>query len=326
MGGIASKSKRAEKKNKIDLGDFKLMRSIGRGAFGKVKLVEYKGEMMALKYMKKSDVISNKNIKIVIKERDMLEKISHPFIVNMRYSFQDDYYLFMALDFMGGGDLKYRLKKNKFNEKCVKFYILELISGLLYLHSRGIIHRDVKPANILLDTSGHVHLSDFNISAYYHPKISSASGTKAYMAPEVLDGYYDYRADWWSLGVVMHEMLFGKRPSKRYKLDIPENNFSNECIDLLKKLLRVNPEDRLNDRSIKAHPYLKNTDWDLVESKKIKPPCKIRGDINFSSVYDLEESINPDPLKYKPRKARVSELSYEMKELEYKFKDFNVKL
>lgn len=139
------------------LKQFELLRSVGKGAFGKVRIVRHKRskQLYALKYINKDKCIKQHAIKNTILERDMLEAIEHPLIVNLRYSFQDDENMFMVLDLMLGGDLKFLLKKcGRMPEEWVQFYCAEMIVALDYLHQQGIVHRDIKPDNLLLDDKG----------------------------------------------------------------------------------------------------------------------------------------------------------------------------
>lgn len=139
------------------LKQFELLRSVGKGAFGKVRIVRHKRskELYALKYISKDQCIKQRAIKNTILERDMLEAIEHPLIVNLRYSFQDDENMFMVLDLMLGGDVKFLLKKcGRMPEEWVKFYCAEMIVALDYLHQQGVVHRDIKPDNLLLDEKG----------------------------------------------------------------------------------------------------------------------------------------------------------------------------
>lgn len=171
----------------------------------------------ALKYIDKTKCIQRKAVNNVIGERRLLERINHPLIVNLRYAFQDDDTLYMALDLMLGGDLRFLLEREKrLSELQVRFYVAEISLSLSYLHRRRIAHRDIKPDNILLDDQGHAHLSDFNVAAIFtdkRPLRYSSAGTTAYMAPEILSKQgYSTTVDWWSLGVSAYELLFGERP------------------------------------------------------------------------------------------------------------------
>ena len=183
----------------------------------------------------------------------MLERIDFPLIVNLRYAFQDDDTLFMALDLMLGGDLRFLLDRmGSLSELQVRFYVAQIGLSLNYMHRRRIAHRDIKPENILLDDRGHVHLTDFNVAVVLSDKKPlkwSTAGTLAYMAPEILSKQgYATSVDWWSLGIVAYELLFGKRPFKgksteqttdailHQPLQFPENVYqvvSEDCVNVI---------------------------------------------------------------------------------------------
>ena len=176
----------------------------------------------------------------IIQERRLLEEIDCLFVCNLRYAFQDDENLFMVLDLMLGGDLRFHLDRmGHMPEETVRFLLAEITLALDYLHSKGIVHRDIKPDNILLDERGHAHLTDFNIAVHYTERraLTSVAGSMAYMAPEVLTKRgYTYTVDWWSLGVTGWELLFGKRPFRG-----KTNSALTSCI--LKDLLKL-PEQQ----------------------------------------------------------------------------------
>ena len=150
-------------------------------------------------------------------------KINNPFIVNIKFAFQDESKLYIVSDFMQGGDMFYHLHaQKKFDEEKSKFYAIELILGLEFLHKNNMIYRDLKPENILIDSRGHIKLTDFGLSKILEDEEDKAftlCGTPQYLAPEVLlrQGY-DKMVDWWSLGCVMYEMLVGRLPFARNEI------------------------------------------------------------------------------------------------------------
>ncbi|KAF7247219.1 Serine/threonine-protein kinase 32C [Varanus komodoensis] len=211
------------------------------------------------------------------------------------YSFQDEEDMFMVVDLLLGGDLRYHLQQNvQFTEETVKLYICEMASALDYLRSQHIIHRDVKPDNILLDEQGHAHLTDFNIATIIRDgeRATALAGTKPYMAPEIFHSFlnggtgYSFEVDWWSLGVMAYELLRGWRP-----YDIHSNSpveslvqlfstvsvqyttaWSKDMVALLRKLLTVNPEHRFSSlTNIQTSSYLSNMDWDEICEKRVEP-------------------------------------------------------
>ncbi|KAF9907510.1 hypothetical protein EC991_010891 [Linnemannia zychae] len=349
MGASCCKEEAIDFTSEIELSHFHLLRSVGKGAFGKVRVVQHKKtkEIYALKYINKAKCIRMRAVENIIQERRLLEEVEFSLICNLRYAFQDDENLFMVLDLMLGGDLRFHLERaGPIKEDVVRFYIAELALALDALHSRRIIHRDLKPDNVLLDEHGHAHLTDFNIAVYYNPTkpLVSIAGSMAYMAPEVLlrKGYFE-SVDWWSLGVVMFELLFGRRPFRgksndlltnsilRDPLPFPENVediVSAPCLDVLSKLCERDISKRLGCTpegldAFKKHPWFQNIEWDKLVTKEATPPFEPDSKrANFDATHELEELLMEDnPLKAKKR-AQTSpevELSSEMQLMEDKF-------
>ncbi|KAF5902121.1 serine/threonine-protein kinase 32C, partial [Clarias magur] len=202
---------------------FQILRAIGKGSFGKVCIVQKRDteKMYAMKYMNKQQCIERDEVRNVFRELEILQDIEHVFLVNLWYSFQDEEDMFMVVDLLLGGDLRYHLQQNvQFTEEAVKLYLCEMTLALDYLQSQHIIHRDIKPDNILLDEQGHAHLTDFNIATIIKDgeRATALAGTKPYMAPEIFQSFvsggtgYALEVDWWSLGVTIFEVLRGWRP------------------------------------------------------------------------------------------------------------------
>ena len=182
------------------------MKVIGRGAFGKVYLVQKRdsGEYYAMKTLKK-DAILKKNQKVNTEaERVILEKIKNPFIVRLHFAFQNTEKLYFVIDFLNGGELFYHLRREqRFSEDRTRFYAAEIILGLECLHSNGVIYRDLKPENVLLDSEGHIKLTDFGLSkirADENEMTYTICGTPEYIAPEIIYGEgYSKEVDFWAL-------------------------------------------------------------------------------------------------------------------------------
>lgn len=180
-----------------------------------VRIVEHRKTHMvfALKYIDKEECCRSESVRNIIRERNMLEHLDHPLVCNLRFAFADDAYMYMVLDLMLGGDLRFHLNRKNFTENAVRIWISELACALRYLHSKHVAHRDIKPDNILLDEAGHCHLTDFNVATIFDSNrpMTSHSGTLAYMAPEVFvnDGYGP-GVDWWGLGIVFYECIYGR--------------------------------------------------------------------------------------------------------------------
>jgi len=338
MGNSFGKSDNSDYTGEVELRHFNLLRCIGKGAFGKVRIVEHKEKkkLYALKYINKMQCIKMKAIQNIMRERSILEEIEHPFIVNLRFAFQDDENMFMVLDLMIGGDLRFHLERlGGFTEETLRFYCAEIACALNYLHNKGIIHRDLKPDNILLDDKGHAHITDFNIAVHIDPKHPprSQSGTISYMAPEVFAGKgYSYPVDWWSLGIVLYEGFYGKRPFKGHNNEQVSNNIVNqkeihfpstnsltkhpvkpsaEFLTIMKGFLIKDPNGRLACSSkgldeLWDNSWFRGIDWDKLERKEYVSPMIPNPDkANFDATYDLEELLLEDnPLTYRPRKKK----------------------
>ncbi|KAM7158714.1 serine/threonine-protein kinase 32B isoform 2-T2 [Molossus nigricans] len=187
MGGNHSHQPAAfAEDEEVNFDHFQILRAIGKGSFGKVCIVQKRDtkKMYAMKYMNKQKCIERDEVRNVFRELRIMQGLEHPFLVNLWYSFQDEEDMFMVVDLLLGGDLRYHLQQDvHFTEGAVKLYICELALALDYLQSHRIIHRDIKPDNILLDEHGHVHITDFNIATVVKgaEKACSMAGTKPYM-------------------------------------------------------------------------------------------------------------------------------------------------
>ncbi|KAM6496911.1 Protein kinase-like domain containing protein [Amanita muscaria] len=352
MGALCCRPQPVDFDGDINLFHFVLLRCVGKGAFGKVRVVQHKQsrELYALKYINKTKCVKMRAVSNVIQERRLLEEIDHPFIVNLRYAFQDDENCFFVLDLMLGGDLRFHLERlGSMSEDAVRFYVAQISSGLDYLHENNIMHRDLKPDNILLDERGNAHLTDFNIAVHFgERRLTGVAGSMAYMAPEILNKRgYTYYIDWWSLGVCAYELIFGRRPFRgRSNSDLtysitkdplkwPEDadkKCSRAGIQVLKGLLERDTSRRLCCKSdgfqeFKRHPWFKPIDWDSLENKEQVSPFVPDGKkANFDASHELEELLLEDnPLKARARKANQDNLSAEMRQMEEQFTSYDFK-
>merc|ERR1719282_1490049 len=196
------------------------MKVIGKGSYGKVMLVGHKHEkstVYAMKMLRKENVIKRNQVEHTKTERNVLEAVSHPFIVTLHYAFQTPKKLYFVLEYCPGGELFFHLSRaGRFTEGRCRFYASEILLAIEYLHRLNIIYRDLKPENILLDCDGHVKLTDFGLSKegiQDNFSAKSMCGTPEYLAPEILDKRGHGKAvDWYSLGALMYEMLTGLPP------------------------------------------------------------------------------------------------------------------
>ncbi|CAM4728196.1 unnamed protein product [Leuciscus chuanchicus] len=318
--GANSSSKRPvfDDKEDVNFDHFQILRAIGKGSFGKVCIVQKRDteKMYAMKYMNKQQCIERDEVRNVFRELEILQDIEHVFLVNLWYSFQDEEDMFMVVDLLLGGDLRYHLQQNvPFTEDAVKLYLCEMTLALDYLQSQHIIHRDIKPDNILLDEQGHAHLTDFNIATIIKDgeRATALAGTKPYMAPEIFQSFvsggtgYALEVDWWSLGVTIFEVLRGWRPYEIHGSNSVESllqlfstvsvqyssSWHKDLVSLLRKLLTVNPEHRFCSLAqMQTAPYLSDVSWEDVYEKKMEPGfVPNKGRLHCDPTFELEEMI-----------------------------------
>ena len=216
------------------------------------------------------------------------------------------------VDLMNGGDLRFHITRKTFTEEAVRFWMAELGCALRYIHQQGIVHRDVKPDNVLLDSEGHIHLADFNVASDFTPnrQLTSKSGTLAYLAPEVYTGKgYLSEVDWWSMGVTFYECMYNKRPFEAnhhealaaaiVKADPPfpvtSPPVSMPCLHAISSLLEKDNSLRIGAKSFTTftdNPFFRVIDFEALERKEIEPVfCPSSEKTNFDATYDLEELL-----------------------------------
>ncbi|XP_069771998.1 ribosomal protein S6 kinase alpha-5 isoform X2 [Narcine bancroftii] len=315
---------------KVGIENFELLKVLGTGAYGKVFLVRKisghdTGKLFAMKVLKKATIVQKaKTAEHTRTERQVLEHIRQsPFLVTLHYAFQTDTKLHLILDYVNGGELFTHLsQRERFTENAVRIYSGEIVLALEHLHKLGIIYRDIKLENILLDSNGHVVLTDFGLSKEFlideNERAYSFCGTIEYMAPEIVQGGdagHDKAVDWWSLGVLMYELKTGASPftvdgernsqseiSKRIlKSDPPyPPEIGPLAKDVMKKLLTKDPKKRLGSgpggaEGIKSHPFFQKINWDELAAKNIEAPFKpvIRDELDVSNF--AEEFTEMDP-------------------------------
>ncbi|XP_077342942.1 serine/threonine-protein kinase Sgk1 isoform X1 [Lithobates pipiens] len=287
--------------------DFQFLKIIGKGSFGKVLLARHTADekFYAVKVLQKKAILKKKEEKHIMSERNVLLKnVKHPFLVGLHFSFQTSSRLYFILDYINGGELFYHLQRERcFLEPRARFYAAEIASALGYLHSLNIVYRDLKPENILLDSQGHIVLTDFGLckeNIEPNGTTSTFCGTPEYLAPEVLHKQpYDRTVDWWCLGAVLYEMLYGLPPFySRNTAEMYDNilnkplqlkpNITNSARNLLEGLLQKDRTKRLGAKNdfmeIKNHIFFSPINWDDLINKKITPPFNP----NVSGPSDLQ--------------------------------------
>jgi serine/threonine protein kinase len=292
---VGSETKDTDKKI-VNLETFHIIKVIGKGSFGKVFLVRHKanGTLHALKVLKKDFIIRKNQVEHTKTERSVLGYIHHPYVVGLTMAFQTHDKLFFVLDYCAGGELFFHLGKlGRFPDQRAKFYAAQITLALEYVHKLGVIYRDLKPENVLLDSKGNIRLTDFGLSKEnvrgHSSGASSFCGTPEYIAPEVLKRQGHGRAvDWWSLGALLFEMISGLPPfysrnretmfEKIMKADISFPPFMTpDARDILSKLLIRDPKDRLGSgerdaEELKEHPFFHDIDWTAMATGNVTPP------------------------------------------------------
>ena len=319
---------------KLTFHDFIKLKVLGKGSFGEVLLVKLKAnnKYYAMKILIKKQVKLRHQEIHTKSERDLMVKINCPFIVNIKFAFQDDFKLYIITEFMQGGEMFFHLhKEKKFSNEKTRFYIIELVLAIDFLHKNNMLYRDLKPENIMLDSNGHIKLTDFGLSKMVtksKEKAFTICGTPQYLAPEILsDDGYDNSVDWWSLGCVMYEMLVGKAPFKipkgsyltadlyKKKITIPEN-VTPEAKDLISQLLVPNPKNRLGygkdgAEKIKAHSYFEGINWNDAWERKLEPPLipqlKNETDLSYFDKMFTDEKIDGSNVSEIPSSTMMSQ-------------------
>lgn len=308
----------------VNIDDFELMRVVGRGAFGKVMLVrkksgdaspahaapDHSGKVYAMKVIKKSAVFERNQVEHTKTERRILQNVDHPFLVKLRYAFQNDAKLYFVMDYYNGGTLHFHLRRAvHFDEPRTRFYASQMVLALSHLHTYNIVYRDLKSENILLDDRGFIAITDFGLSRdnvdskKNNGGLSTFCGTPEYIAPELIRRIpYGKSADYWSLGILIYEMLAGYTPfynanrKRNFEnivkapLRIP-GTFSDEARTLLNGLLCKDPAKRLGSgptgaQEIMDHPFFAPVDWEKLFKREVSVPFRpiVRGDGEVNNI------------------------------------------
>lgn len=298
--------------------DFNLIKVIGRGAFGEIQLVRHKSSkhVYALKRLSKFDMITRPDSAFYWEERYIMAHANSEWIVQLHYAFQDKKYLYMVMDYMPGGDIVSLMSLYQIPEKWAIFYTMEIVLALDTIHNMGFIHRDIKPENMLLDKFGHLKLADFGTCMRMGPdglvRSNIAVGTPDYISPEVLqahsgEGIYGRECDWWSVGIVLYEILVGDTPFyaesfvgtygkiMEYKSSLhfpPAAELSDNAKSLIKGFLtdRKVRLGRNNVEEIKQHPFFVNDQWTWENLRESVPPVvpELSSDDDTRNFDDIE--------------------------------------
>ncbi|KAK9891039.1 hypothetical protein WA026_013368 [Henosepilachna vigintioctopunctata] len=307
---------------KVGLDEFNFIKVLGKGSFGKVMLAEKKDteEIYAIKVLKKDVIIQDDDVDCTMTEKRILALAAkHPFLTALHSCFQTTDRLFFVMEYVNGGDLMFQIQRaRKFDESRARFYAAEVTLALQFLHKHGVIYRDLKLDNILLDAEGHCKLADFGMckeGILDGVTTTTFCGTPDYIAPEILQELeYSASVDWWALGVLMYEMMAGQPP---FEADNEDDLFESilhddvlypvwltkDAVNILKGFMIKNPSRRLGcvaahgyEAAIRVHPFFKEIDWNALELRKVKPPFKPKiknkkDALNFDAEFTKEEPV-----------------------------------
>ncbi|XP_028177455.1 cAMP-dependent protein kinase catalytic subunit beta-like [Ostrinia nubilalis] len=302
--------------------DFDKISTIGTGAFGTVFLVREKSSFVyhAMKAVEKAAVVKKKSIKQLLLEKKILQGVNFPFVISLDYCCKDNVYIYLLLPYQPGGEIYSLIKRlGVLSEPLAQFYAAQMVLALEYLHHCNVIHRDVKPENILICGTGFIKLADFGFCKILKSRTWTLCGTPEYLAPEIITSKgYTYSVDWWSMGVLIYEMVAGyppfysSDPMKLYE-KVLAGQFKTPdvmtpvCKSLVKSLLEVDPSKRLGSLKagvfdIKSHKWFFESNWNSILHLKVIPPyipvCKNSGDIGNFPEFDDSKLMKSDKCLY----------------------------
>ncbi|EAY06484.1 AGC family protein kinase [Trichomonas vaginalis G3] len=313
---------------KLSMDDFNIISLIGKGFYGKVRLCQKKdtGDLYAIKSVHKSILIKTGRTCAVIAERNLMMKAKFPFLVSLHFTFQTRSKFYFGLEYVPGGDLKFHKSQvGKIPIFDAKLYAAQIGLAITYLHGIGIVYRDLKPENVLLDGQGYIKLVDFGLSKDINQVKTTRTfcGTPEYISPElILKKNYGYAVDEWALGVLMYEIIFGDPPfvdeneNKLYdKIVLEEPKYPADAdpnlVDIIKKLLVKDPAKRPKFIDLKSHPFFADIDFKKVYNKEYKPSYvpKLTTRLSLENFDPYITNENPNDSYVSPAIGEIGNIS-----------------
>uniref|UniRef100_A0A8C8CRE0 Protein kinase C n=1 Tax=Oncorhynchus tshawytscha TaxID=74940 RepID=A0A8C8CRE0_ONCTS len=314
---------------RLGITDFTFLQVLGKGSFGKVMLARLNSSerVFAVKVLKKDIILQDDDVECTMTEKRVLSLAGcHPYLTQLYCCFQTLDRLFFVMEFVNGGDLMFHIQKSrKFEEGRACFYTAEITSALMFLHSKGILYRDLKLDNVLLDKDGHCKLADFGMckeGMFEGVATGTFCGTPDYIAPEILqEMLYGPSVDWWALGVLLYEMLSGHAPFEAENEDDLFESILNEeiiyaswlsadAVNILKAFLTKNPARRLGcmaeeggENAVTSHAFFIGIDWDKLNRRELEPPFKPR----IKTAEDVN-NFDPDFTQEEPTLTPIEDL------------------
>lgn len=316
---------------------FHLGKTLGTGTFGRVRLVTYNQPLedgtyrrwvLALKMLRKTEIIRLKQVEHIKSEKNILSQCSHPFIVDMYGWFQDAEFVYMIMEFVLGGEVFSQLRQSgRFTNEASRFFAAEIVLAIESLHKQNIVYRDLKPENLLIDRHGHIKITDFGFAKKVEDRTWTLCGTPEYLAPEIIQSKGHGKAvDWWALGILIYEMLAGyppfydENPFGIYqkilagRIEFPRH-FEPHAKDLIRKLLTADRTKRYGclknaAEDVKQHKWFRSVNWDRTYNREVKPPMipGFRSEDDTSNFDEYPDSdVDDDRPQLKPKHRELFE-------------------